>query len=225
MTESEWLTCNDPYEMLTWLRGRASARKLRLFACGGCRLSWGSLPEGSRTAVETSERFADGEATWNELKTACYGIGMEVFEGIGMRNWCAQSARDASSKVEPERAWVRGLPSSRLPDREDQFSVYGSVVYSLSGYRETYRATHAALLRDLFGNPFRPTALDTTCKSPAVLSLAQSIYDHHAFDQLPALANALEEAGCRSGELLGHCRSPGRHIRGCWAVDLVLGKE
>jgi hypothetical protein len=57
-----------------------------------------------------------------------------------------------------------------------------------------------------------------------VRRLAQALYDERAFDRLPALADALEEAGCGDAKILGHLRSPGPHVRGCWAVDLLLGK-
>jgi hypothetical protein len=86
------------------------------------------------------------------------------------------------------------------------------------------RQAQAALVREVFGNPFRPVSLDPAWRTPAVLQLAQALYDDRAFDQLPILADALEEAGCSSREVLDHCRSPGPHVRGCWVVDLVLGK-
>jgi hypothetical protein len=61
--------------------------------------------------------------------------------------------------------------------------------------------------------------------SSSVQNLATSIYADHSFDRVPLLADALEDAGCTDAELLGHLRGPGTHVRGCWAVDLVLGKE
>jgi hypothetical protein len=85
------------------------------------------------------------------------------------------------------------------------------------------------VLRDIFGNPFRKPLLTdrpaTSSSSPVVSELAHAIYDDRAFDRLPLLADALEDAGCTDAELLGHLRSPGPHVRGCWAVDLVLGKN
>ena len=81
------------------------------------------------------------------------------------------------------------------------------------------------LLRDIFGKPFRPSTFDRSWLTPAVKALAQTIYDDRAFDQTPILADELEKAGCDSQELLNHCRGPAPHVRGCWALDLVLGKE
>jgi hypothetical protein len=91
------------------------------------------------------------------------------------------------------------------------------------------QAAQAVLLRDIVGNPFRPPRpLD-----PAVLAynggatrrLAQSIYDGRRFEDLPVLADLLEEAGCTDAALLGHLRGPGPHVLGCWALDAVLGKS
>jgi hypothetical protein len=78
------------------------------------------------------------------------------------------------------------------------------------------------ILRDLFGNPFRPAAADPPWLTPAARGLAQAIYDARAFDRMPELADALQTAGCADADLLAHCRGPGPHVRGCWAVDLVL---
>jgi hypothetical protein len=80
-------------------------------------------------------------------------------------------------------------------------------------------------LRDVFGNPFRPVTLDPAWRTANVVSLARAIYDERAFDRMPILADALEDAGCTSADVLEHCRRPGEHVRGCWVVDLVLGKE
>jgi hypothetical protein len=85
-----------------------------------------------------------------------------------------------------------------------------------------------ALIHDLFGNPFRPVAFDPTWltwNDGVAVKLAQAVYDDHAFDRLPILADALEEAGCGNTDILDHCRQPRVHVRGCWLVDLLLGKE
>ena len=58
-----------------------------------------------------------------------------------------------------------------------------------------------------------------------LVRIAQAIYDNRAFDRLPILADALEDAGCDNADILAHCRGPGPHVRGCWVVDLLLGKS
>jgi hypothetical protein len=90
-------------------------------------------------------------------------------------------------------------------------------------------AAQATLLRDIFGLiPFRPVAMARAWKGwndGIIPKLAQAIYDERAFDRMPILGDALEEAGCTDQDILAHCRSGGEHVRGCWVVDLVLGKE
>ncbi|MBX3398315.1 MAG: hypothetical protein KF873_06205 [Gemmataceae bacterium] len=80
-------------------------------------------------------------------------------------------------------------------------------------------------MRDIFGNPFRPVAVDPAWLTSTAVAIAQGIYDDRAFDRLPILADALQDAGCENADILAHCRSEGPHVRGCWVVDLVLGKS
>ena len=90
-----------------------------------------------------------------------------------------------------------------------------------------YKADHprfVQMIRDIFGNPFRPVAADPAWLTSTVVALARGIYDDRAFDRMPILADALQDAGCDNDDVLGHCRGPGPHVRGCWVVDLVLGK-
>jgi hypothetical protein len=81
------------------------------------------------------------------------------------------------------------------------------------------------MLRCIFGNPFRPVVLDSRWITPTVEQLAKPIYADGAFDRLPILADALEDAGCDNADILNHCRQPAEHARGCWVVDLILGKS
>ncbi len=81
------------------------------------------------------------------------------------------------------------------------------------------------LVRDIFGNPFRPVTPDPRWLSETVVNLACSIYSERAFDRMHILADALEEAGCDQADILTHCRGDGPHVRGCWAVDVILGKQ
>src|SRR5262249_18032232 len=86
-------------------------------------------------------------------------------------------------------------------------------------------ACQAGLLRDISGNPFRPVTINPAWRTSNVTALAQAIYTDRAFDRMPILADALEDAGCDNASILNHCRQPGEHVRGCWVVDLVLMKE
>jgi hypothetical protein len=80
-------------------------------------------------------------------------------------------------------------------------------------------------LRDIFGNPFRPVAFSPEWRTDTAVTLARQMYESREFSAMPILADALQDAGCDSAEILDHCRGPGPHVRGCWVVDLVLGKE
>jgi hypothetical protein len=81
------------------------------------------------------------------------------------------------------------------------------------------------LAHDIFGNPFQPSAFDPRWRTADAVGLARGIYEDRAFDRLPLLADALMDAGCADDQMVGHCRGDGPHARGCWVVDLVLGKE
>jgi hypothetical protein len=205
MTEAEWLAATDPRPLLQFLQtsGKASGRKLRLFACACCRRTWHRLAdERSRRAVEVAERFADGAASTRELRF--------VFS-------CAADAYAfaAASGTADARA-AAGAANAAHAD---------------AGYYAAYvrpREEMLPLLRDLFGNPFRPPpALDpplVTWHGGTVVKLAESIYQERRWGDLPVLGDVLEEAGCRDPDLLGHGRGPGPHARGCWLVDAVLGR-
>ena len=87
-------------------------------------------------------------------------------------------------------------------------------------------AAQSQLLRDIFGNPFHPVIFDPNWRTSTAIALARGIYDERAFDRLPILADALQDAGCENEDILNHLRDPNAtHVRGCWALDLVLGKE
>jgi hypothetical protein len=89
-------------------------------------------------------------------------------------------------------------------------------------------ATQAEFLREVFGNPFRTEPVNPDWllwNGGTVRTMAQRIYDRRSFADMPVLADALEEAGCSDPSILAHCRGPGRHVRGCHVLDLVLEKS
>jgi hypothetical protein len=90
--------------------------------------------------------------------------------------------------------------------------------------RET--SEQANLVRDIFGNPFRPVSFDAEWRTSTAVLLAKQMYDSRDFSTMPILADALQDAGCDNADILTHCRDANQvHARGCWVVDLVLGKE
>jgi hypothetical protein len=112
---------------------------------------------------------------------------------------------------------ARAAASTRLADRvpgDERFRE-----------QEAECEKQVRFFRDIFGNPFRPVAFDARWRTGDVLGVARGIYEDRAFDRMPMLADALMDAGCDSDDILNHCRGDGPHARGCWVVDLVLGKE
>jgi hypothetical protein len=224
MTEGGWLACADPESMLRFLGDRASDRKLRLFCVACCRRAWHLISsQALKDGIDTLERFADGkgrdrdriEARKTGLQVA-QSNGYSTQGSIGWALWGAAVktiTRDSKSLGESAAA-AFGYDAARVP---------GDRSFCAAKNRE--REQQALLLRDLFGNPFRPTALAPTWLTPDVRALAAALYEDRAFDRLPILADALEEAGCTDATILEHLRGPGPHARGCWALDRVLAKE
>jgi hypothetical protein len=231
MTEQEWLACEDPRPMLDLLRGKAGERKLRLFAVACCRRIWRIMQdEPSRGAVEAAERFAhrgspqtllavaNREAREVLPRTAGLGVvpstAARYCSGLHVNGWdVAATTAVAASMAVPPPAGRGGPPQGPVPAPLAGIPA--------EGLRE--RAAQAALLRCVFGSPFRPVTAGPWV-TPAAVTVARDCYDRRDFAALPLLADLLEEAGCPEQSVLDHCRTPGEHARGCWAVDLVLGK-
>jgi hypothetical protein len=237
MTEAEWLACTDPAPMLEFLRGKASDRKLRLFACACCRRAWGLLRDvRSQQAIEVAERYADGQAGEEELS-----LVMDIALAAHQALW-DEFRRNASLALEEEYKAVSEMEAAfavwRTCRPRQAYANDGSigfaprqVAYAVGGgggvASET--AVQSSLLRDIFGSLlFRSFSLDPAWlawQNRALARMAQSTYEERAFDRLPILADALEEAGCTNSDILAHCHAKGEHVRGCWVVDLLLGKE
>lgn len=223
MTEIEWLACTDPTPMLDFLRGKASDRKLPLFSVACCRHIWNLMTDKrSRAAVELAERHADVPVSEQEIDVA----------------W--DESQDATADAEnaaPDddfTVYANHAAYSTIPNPLDLPAFYharATAEYSwwaVSGKNRRERSWQCCLLREIVGDPFRPEPAEVSwlARNDATIpKVAQSIYEKRAFDRLPILADALQEAGCDDEEILAHCRQPGSHVRGCWAVDLVLGKE
>lgn len=199
MDEATWLECPAPDPMLTFLNGRASERRYRLFACACCRHVWDLMSEDEgRLAVKAAERYAHGNATAAEMVAA--GNRSNLWPP-----WAATRVGDFDPAWVAQEAATVAQDSGREP---------GAV-----------RGAQSALLRCIFGNPFRPVAVDPGWRTADVLRLVEAINADRTFDQLPVLADLLEEAGATDAQLLGHLRGPGPHALGCHALDAVLGKE
>jgi hypothetical protein len=247
MTEAEWLACKDQWELWRFLRDKADDRKKLLFAAACCRRVWPHLSRAeSRAAVETAERLADGFAGKEDRirarKAAKRVLGS--LEADELRSQAAAAAHDALEWFDgrfdggdvlyyvPQIAGILASRKAGLDPKEAWYTGHQT-------YRDAYLAEGAALadvLRDLLGPlPFRlapavrPRWL--SWNDGAVTKMAQAIYAERLLPagelepaRLAVMADALEEAGCSNPEVLAHLRSPGPHVRGCWVVDLLLGK-
>ena len=237
MAEEEWLRCPHPEYMVAALRGETSERKLRLLAVALCgRVEHLMADDGSRRAVRVAERYADdrsdghqlaeAEASARRARDAAF-VRWEADTGsdtppAGVGYWAADAALCAVNGGAFDG--VRGAVSAAgmaLAWSEDESLVAGPDHWP--GFELT--GPWPQVIRDVLGNPFRPVALDPSWLTPAVTAIAHSIYDERAFDRMQGLADALEEAGCTDDEVLTHCRGGGDHVRGCWVVDLLLGKK
>ena len=248
MTESEWLAGNDPQPMLLFLRGKVSSRKLRLFACTCCRSIWHLLTNNAgRDAINVAEHHADGLASdrertsvlrrvskaWtshNEALPEAYQKSDAEGDAGGVLVTAIDGARACVAKDAFEAAYEGTICAAHAVGR-NAATVGTSAKAELVG-REKQYAHQTRLLRDVIGNPFRPTKINPAWLTPTVTNLAQAAYDERILpsgeldrERLAILSDALEEAGCDDGDILNHLRSPGPHVRGCWAVDLLLGRS
>jgi hypothetical protein len=202
MTEAEWLACTDPTPMLEYLRGKARYRKLRLFVVGCCYREYGQSTV--RPDFEVVEKLADGQTTLDEVR----------------KHWLPPGSVNEFAWPERPFEWATYFVSScPMSEEVEEKNPDGRYPVAMKV---------PPIISDVFGNPFRPVTIDPTMltwNGGTVPKLAQVIYDERRFSDLPILADALEEVGCSEPAILTHCRSGGEHVRGCWVVDLLLGRE
>jgi hypothetical protein len=216
-TEDAWLKSTDPEPFLRSLlnRDRSSAdhRKLMLFCCACCRKVWSCFTDRrSQIAVERAEQYVEGTATSAEVG-AVYRQALDYFNAhYTHRNGQAYGAAAECCQTDGAYPALRVYMNLR---REQVCPIATPLSNEF----------FCQVLRDLFGNPFRPVVIDPALQTANAMSLAQAIYDERAFERMPILADALEDAGCTDASILEHCRSRGEHVRGCWVVDLLLAKE
>lgn len=204
MTEAEWLACADPRLMHDFLAERLSERKLRLIGCACLRRIWYFLSEKARRLVEKAEHYADGDCSLQTLQRAAQRL-------------CV----------------IPNTPGDIVAALLDSFADASLTLSLIDEYVSSIRHAQMKialvdLTREMFGNPFQPVALDSSWlawNDGAIRKMAQAIYDGRRFADLPILADALEDAGCADAAILAHCRTPGEHVRGCWVIDLLLGKS
>jgi hypothetical protein len=231
MDEATWNVSPNPFQMLNFLQtsGWGSDRKLRLLSCAFCRAVEHLLTdECYRSALEVAERYADGEADVSELRQA-HAVVMQASNRTEEYDWSADKqgmlqaanalgwATESREPLDPP-AHLAGLTALGAKNAALTCPLTEAEVH----------AAQCALIRDILGPlPFRSVAfaLPVAGDNRTVRRLAQSIYDERAFHEMPILGDALEDAGCADAGILAHCRAAGDHVRGCWVIDLLLGKS
>ncbi len=233
MTEPEWAACTDPFRLFAFLldSGRLSDRKVRLFAVACCRRVMDLMPDSRcRAAVAAAERFADGLADVAEL-AAANAAAHDSYTSLGPSPYreATEAAYWASilgaAGLEREEAPEVLMHAAALAAGHEPAGPNGEFIYREERTRQEERV-QCRLLRDLA--PYRRVRVEPrwlTWNHGTVPTVARRIDEERTFHDLPILADALEDAGCASDDLLNHCRSGGEHVRGCWAVDLLLGNE
>jgi hypothetical protein len=231
MTEEQWQTTDIPWEMLAFVRAKADMRLFRLFACACCRRAWALLPnEQSRRAVAVAEAYVDGAADEETRRAALKGANrVEELRAGDARMYAAEAAaallrgNATYAAAKCAHCIARALAIVAWNDP----TLAGDPYWDDEGDRNiaAERAMQAKIVREIFANPFRLVTIYPSWQTPDVTAIAQSIYQEHAFERMPILADALEDAGCDNADILNHCRQAGEHVHGCWVVDLIVAKE
>jgi hypothetical protein len=213
MNETQWLACTEAEKMLGSLP-KATERKLRLFAVAACRRFQWSWDR----AVETAENYADALVSQREL--------MELRMAL-LQNASTMYRHMEPEDVEAAEALIRAVTEAHAAE--------AALLVVETATTELQRVTLCDLLREIFGNPFHPVTISPSCltwNDGTIPRLTQTTYDRRilpacTFDKarLAILADALEEGGCTDEQILTHLRSDGEHYRGCWVLDLLLGKS
>ncbi|MFO0926047.1 MAG: hypothetical protein U0736_03285 [Gemmataceae bacterium] len=208
-TEADWLASGSPEQMIRFLDVRGSLRRWQLFACHCC---WRIVPllidERSLRAVAMAERQAEGTASADEI-----ALALQDAQAAEVEVWATARRQSLGTAATAAR---RCLTTPRR--------VYHSAAAATASGADRELIEQTDLLRDLFGNPFRPVVFDASWRTPTVRAMAEHFYAADGFTEMPILGDALEDAGCADVTVLDHCRQPGRHVRGCWVVDGLLEK-
>jgi hypothetical protein len=251
MTEAEWRSSTTPYLLQQRLRRRDDPRKWRLLGVAVCRRVLQLLPEDPcfGEALAVAEGHADGKTTRKDLSAAhkqAASAAEALWRDHSHGGHVGISYGGRVKLLAANAVWIATHPSRRraalVPLGDVMMAVaYGTVSPTLPWeaqeipdrplYEAAVAAEHlaqAALVRDVFRYHARPppgvNPAWPSWNGGVIPNLARTIYEERAFDQMPILADALEEAGCPNPDILAHCRQPSEHVRGCWLLDLLLGK-
>jgi hypothetical protein len=165
---------------------------------------------GCQLAVNAAEKLADGQLTEEERNAAI----------TATQRGFAEASNAWSYLVAASAACLHPIGIDAV-----DIAIENMDSYNMELFNRSYHVRWVALVRDVFGNPFRPVSVDPTWRTSTVLALASQMYESRDFSPMPILADAIQDAGCDNEDILNHCRQPGEHVRGCWVVDLILEKS
>ena len=248
MTEEEWLNAVEPSRLLSSLFSRGGKRaatdeRFRLFGIACCRRVTEVLDFGDTYALDCLEIYASSGLRESLLKAR------QFHRPAGDEASRAMSESYQADVAARLRAEARLLATSAVWYCTKAKTTQAAMAYRESAIAKAHLlaagepdpivprrgwlppdpaelAVQAALLRDIFGNPFRPVAFSPAWRTDTALILARQMYESRDFGAMLILADALQDAGCEDEQILSHCRNANQpHVRGCWVVDLVLGRE
>jgi len=219
MNSDEWINCIEPHSMLVECNARRNKRKVRHYFVACCLKARKRLP--SSMALELISEcglYADGVLSAKRLKEirVKYENELDFFNKRTSNRITASLGDRYTTALLCKRLFTNDPPAYNFsteiawlfpePQRKSVFKWQSNVV------------------REIFPNPFQ--SVPVFRKGRDVIAIAEGIYSSSQFDTMPILADALEDAGCNNEHILTHCRNPHAvHVRGCWVVDLVLGKS
>lgn len=232
-----WETSARPERMLELHPPRCD-RKGRLLLAACCRMCWGLLPDArSRHAIDTAERWADELSEDSERLEAALGaeeaavIANARYEEVNGELHTEMWRLTHGGPVPGRIAALHDDADHQNRERIATLVAHTTVITAPlpTDFRRAVRLPDSpvavAILRDIFGNPFQPVAFSPDWRTDTAIALASQMYESREFSAMPILADALQDAGCDNTDILSHCRDANQpHVRGCWVVDLVLGK-
>ena len=211
MTEEEWLSAKRPVQLIDFIFAKLSVRRQRLIAIGSCETIPSEIlgDDGARW-LATVGRLAekpDVKITWKLVRKWSDEFWRGQYWSVRERNLSEVFFQVGLGNLRPTLVNVASFrgTAERNNDFEDEAIAY--------------------VVREIVSNPFRPVTFLPEWRTSTILALATGIYEEKAFDRMPILADALQDANCDNDEILNHCRGPGPHVRGCFLIDLILGKQ
>jgi hypothetical protein len=216
MTEAEWGSATLE-QIVNWSERPLAVRLGRLLAAGLCRVAGELLPDVVQRTIPTLEMAADADLDRPNLAPELWK-SLREFAGADRGGLLTPERELGLAVLDVLRAVDDGVVMCR--EAASLSSVLTRTTVSLD------TGVVCEIARDIFGNPFRPVAFDPAWRTDTAVALAKQMYESRDFSATPILADALQDAGCENEDVLSHCRDAnGVHVRGCWVVDLILGKS